>query len=81
MCSRMTRLHSHCSWAIGILRPFFARWWELGGFLQRGATQITGPHQGALVDLENGEWVFLRFQDAGPYGRIVHMQPVLWDED
>jgi beta-xylosidase len=77
----MTRLQAHGSWAIGILRPVFARRRETGGFLQRGATPISGPHQSALVDLENREWVFLRFQDAVPYGRIVHMQPVFWDED
>lgn len=47
--------------------------------LEQGSTPINGPHQGALVDLENGEWWFLHFQDAGPFGRIVHMQPVRWE--
>lgn len=36
------------------------------------------PHQGALVDTAEGEWWFLHFQDAGVYGRIVHLQPVTW---
>jgi len=46
--------------------------------LEKGSTNINGPHQGALVDLPNGEWWFLHFQDAGPFGRIVHLQPVTW---
>jgi beta-xylosidase len=48
--------------------------------LERGSTAINGPHQGALVDLANGEWWFLHFQDAGPFGRIVHLQPVKWQD-
>lgn len=46
--------------------------------LAQGATPVNGPHQGALVDLPNNEWWFLHFQDAGPYGRLVHLQPVEW---
>jgi beta-xylosidase len=46
--------------------------------LERGATNVNGPHQGALVDLPNGDWWFAHFQDAGVYGRIVHLQPVTW---
>lgn len=48
--------------------------------LEKGSTPINGPHQGALVDLPNGEWWFLHFQDAGAYGRIVHLQPVEWKD-
>lgn len=48
--------------------------------LERGSTSINGPHQGALVDLPNGEWWFFHFQDAGPFGRIVHLQPVVWTD-
>ncbi len=48
--------------------------------LERGSTAINGPHQGAMVDLANGEWWFLHFQDAGLYGRVVHMQPVNWKD-
>lgn len=47
---------------------------------QRG-TWINGPHQGALVDTPSGEWWFVHFQDAGVYGRIVHLQPVRWEND
>lgn len=46
--------------------------------LAQGKTAINGPHQGALIDTPNGEWWFLHFQDKGPYGRVVHLQPVTW---
>lgn len=49
--------------------------------LERGITSINGPHQGAVVELENGEWWFLHFQDVGPYGRITHLQPMSWKEE
>ena len=49
--------------------------------LEQGGTPVNGPHQGALVDLVNDEWWFLHFQDVGPFGRIVHMQPVRWVDD
>ncbi len=44
-------------------------------------TPVNGPHQGALVDTPSGEWWFVHFQDAGVYGRIVHLQPVRWEDD
>ncbi len=46
--------------------------------LAQGASQVNGPHQGGLVDTPNGEWWFLHFQDKGPYGRVVHLQPTVW---
>ena len=49
--------------------------------LAQGSTDINGPHQGALVDTPGGEWWFLHFQDAEAYGRIVHLQPVIWKND
>jgi beta-xylosidase len=48
--------------------------------LHQGNTVINGPHQGALVDTLSGEEWFLHFQDRGLYGRIVHLQPVHWEE-
>jgi len=47
--------------------------------LHTGDTKINGPHQGGLVSLKSGEWWFLHFQDRGAYGRIVHLQPVTWE--
>jgi len=49
--------------------------------LGQGATPVNGPHQGALVDTDAGEWWFFHFQDKGAYGRIVHLQPVRWEND
>jgi beta-xylosidase len=48
--------------------------------LEQGLSPVNGPHQGALVDLPNGEWWFVHFQDAGVYGRVVHLQPVTWKD-
>ncbi len=49
--------------------------------LQQGDTNINGPHQGALIELESGESWFIHFQDQGAYGRVVHLQPVRWEDD
>lgn len=48
--------------------------------LEQGSTPINGPHQGALVDLPGGEWWFIHFQESQPYGRVVHLQPVTWQD-
>jgi len=48
--------------------------------LQQGTTAINGPHQGALVTAADDTWWFVHFQDAGVYGRIVHLQPVTWQD-
>ena len=48
--------------------------------LEQGATPINGPHQGAIVDTPDGrEWWFVHFQESLPYGRILHLQPVWWE--
>lgn len=49
--------------------------------LAQGSSDVNGPHQGALVDTPGGDWWFLHFQDADAYGRLVHMQPVVWRDD
>lgn len=46
--------------------------------LAQGKTPINGPHQGALVDTPAGQQWFLHFQDLEAFGRIVHLQPVVW---
>jgi beta-xylosidase len=46
--------------------------------LRQGATDVNGPHQGALVSTPAGDWWFVHFQDAGLYGRVIHLQPVQW---
>jgi beta-xylosidase len=49
--------------------------------LAQGKTEINGPHQGGWVDTPSGESWFIHFQDKGPYGRIVHLQPMTWVND
>ena len=49
--------------------------------LAQGKTTVNGPHQGAWVETQNGESWFLHFQDKGPYGRVVHLQPMRWAGD
>jgi beta-xylosidase len=49
--------------------------------LHQGSTDINGPHQGGYVELESGESWFLHFQDREAYGRIVHLQPMRWEQD
>ena len=48
--------------------------------LAQGDTPINGPHQGGYIELENGEGWFVHFQDLDPYGRITHLQPVVWKD-
>ncbi len=49
--------------------------------LRQGNSPVNGPHQGAWVDTPNGEHWFLHFQDVGNAGRIVHLQPMRWEDD
>lgn len=49
--------------------------------LEQGSTQINGPHQGAWIDTPKGDDWFIHFQDVEAYGRIVHLQPVIWKND
>ena len=49
--------------------------------MDRGNTEINGPHQGGWIELKSGESWFVHFQDRGAYGRIVHLQPVKWVND
>ncbi|RSK43406.1 glycoside hydrolase family 43 protein [Hymenobacter perfusus] len=50
--------------------------------MNQGKTPVNGPHQGAWVDTPDGkeDW-FLHFQDQGPYGRVVYLQPMQWRDD
>ena len=49
--------------------------------LAKGNTDVNGPHQGAWVDTPAGESWFVHFQDKGPYGRVVHLEPMQWQDD
>lgn len=49
--------------------------------MRQGETAINGPHQGAWVDTVTGEDWFLHFQDVYAAGRIIHLQPMRWEND
>ena len=51
--------------------------------LYQSDTLINGPHQGALIDLddEGEKFAFIHFQDKRAYGRICHLEPVTWVND
>ncbi len=49
--------------------------------MHQGTTSVNGPHQGAWIELSSGESWFVHFQDREAYGRIVHLQPVVWKDD
>ena len=49
--------------------------------LHQGNTTINGPHQGAWVTTQTDEDWFFHFQDKNAYGRVVHLQPMKWEND
>lgn len=54
--------------------------------LSQGNAKTNGPHQGAWVTTakENKEGIkdwFVHFQERGVFGRIVHLQPMKWNND
>lgn len=51
--------------------------------LTQGDTEVNGPHQGALIDIDDRDerWAFMHFQQMGAYGRVVHLQPARWVND
>jgi beta-xylosidase len=46
--------------------------------MDQGKSTVNGPHQGAWVTTSSGEDWFLHFQDKDAYGRVVHLQPMVW---
>jgi len=49
--------------------------------LAQGNTGVQAPHQGGYVETPKGQGWFLHFNSTGAYGRIVHLQPVRWQDD
>ena len=49
--------------------------------LEQGSTTINGPHQGAIVDTTDDQWAFFHFQHHHALGRVVHLQPMHWEND
>ena len=49
--------------------------------MDQGKSTTNGPHQGAWVNTASGEDWFLHFQDKEAYGRVVHLQPMTWQNN
>ena len=49
--------------------------------LEQGTTRVNGPHQGGWIETPSGQSWFMHFQDHKAYGRVVHLQPVTWQDD
>ena len=39
---------------------------------------LDGPHQGGYVETPSGQGWFIHFNSSGAFGRISHLQPVVW---
>jgi beta-xylosidase len=48
--------------------------------LSQGTTQVQGPHQGGYVETPSGQGWFIHFNGTGPYGRILYLEPVSWQD-
>lgn len=49
--------------------------------MSQGQSKVNGPHQGAWITTATGEDWFLHFQDKNAYGRVIHLQPMVWKDD
>ena len=47
----------------------------------QGNSTVNGPHQGGWVETQTGESWFVHFQDVGNAGRVIHLQPMYWEDD
>jgi len=54
--------------------------WENRVVLEEGSTKINGPHQGGYVETPDGQGWFIHFQSNAAHGRIVHLEPVHWQD-
>jgi len=54
--------------------------YEVRIVMAQGDTDINGPHQGAWVRTPQGSDWFFHFQDRRAYGRVVHLQPMRWQD-
>lgn len=49
--------------------------------LERGTSDVQGPHQGGYVETPSGEGWFIHFNSTGAFGRIDYLEPVAWRDD
>lgn len=52
-----------------------------GPYERRVVLADGSPHQGGIVELENGESWFIGFKSSDYLGRVAHLLPVRWGED
>ena len=52
-----------------------------GPYERRVVLPAESPHQGGIVQLDNGEAWFMGFKTTGFLGRICHLEPVRWGDD
>jgi beta-xylosidase len=55
--------------------------YDIRTVLSKGTTHVQAPHQGGHVETPSGQGWFIHFNSTGAYGRIVHLQPVRWEDD
>jgi beta-xylosidase len=48
--------------------------------LEKGSTEVQGPHQGGYVETPSGQGWFVHFNSTGAFGRIVYLEPVTWHD-
>lgn len=48
--------------------------------MEQGQSAINGPHQGAWLRTPEGKDWFVHFQDRKAYGRVTHLQPMVWQD-
>ncbi len=54
---------------------------ETKKILEQKNTTINGPHQGGMIQDKMNNYWFIHFQDKGIYGRITHLQPLIWKDN
>ncbi|MCR4923209.1 MAG: glycoside hydrolase 43 family protein [Lachnospiraceae bacterium] len=68
-------------WQLALRSKYLKGPYESKIVMHQGDSLINGPHQGGLIDTEDGREYFIHFQDRGMFGRICHIQPVSWEND
>jgi beta-xylosidase len=49
--------------------------------LEKGESNVQGPHQGGYVETPSGQGWFIHFNSTGAFGRIDYLEPVRWQDD
>ncbi len=67
--------------AVGRSRKIYGPYEWRDVMLPGGSLGLKGPHQGGWVTAPDGKDWFLHFNQTGAFGRIIHLQPVRWEND